>query len=141
MLCRDILREARARKKIIATSSSSSSLTPLHQVLICGTHVLPQLRQFLDTFRAELVDEEHYTASIGGMRLRLQELQEKEPKLRGSGLTSPEGWEDSEGDLHRQGLPYIPEIIRTELISRHHDDPLVGHSGIEKTLGNTPPRR
>ena len=35
--------------------------------------------------------------------------------------------------LYYQGLPYIPEIIRTELISRHHDDPLAGHFGIEKT--------
>ena len=35
--------------------------------------------------------------------------------------------------LHYQGLPYLPEIIRTEIISRHHDDPLAGHFGIEKT--------
>ena len=27
----------------------------------------------------------------------------------------------------------MPEAIRTELISRHHDDPLAGHFGIEKT--------
>ena len=30
--------------------TSSSSLTPLHQVLICGTHVLPQLRPVLKPF-------------------------------------------------------------------------------------------
>ena len=41
-------------------------------------------------------------------------------------------WEDFNGILHHQGLPYIPEIIRIELISRHHDDQLVGHFGIEK---------
>ena len=41
-------------------------------------------------------------------------------------------WEDSDRILHHQGLPYVPEIIRTELISRHHDDPLAGHFGIEK---------
>ena len=35
--------------------------------------------------------------------------------------------------LHHQGLPYIPEIIRTELINRHHNNPLAGHFGIEKT--------
>ena len=35
--------------------------------------------------------------------------------------------------LVSQGLPYVTEIIRTELISRHHDDPLAGHFGIEKT--------
>ena len=35
--------------------------------------------------------------------------------------------------LHHQGLPYVPEIIRIELISRHHNDPLTGYFGIEKT--------
>ena len=35
--------------------------------------------------------------------------------------------------LHHQGLSYVPEIIRTELISRHHDNPLSGYFGIEKT--------
>ena len=44
-----------------------------------------------------------------------------------------EGWEDVEGVLHYQGLPYVPESIRTELVSRHHDDPLARHFGIEKT--------
>ncbi len=35
--------------------------------------------------------------------------------------------------LHHQGLPYVPEIVKSELISRHHDDPLAGHFGIDKT--------
>ena len=35
--------------------------------------------------------------------------------------------------LQPQGLPFVPEIIWMELISRHHDDLLVGHFGIEKT--------
>ena len=35
--------------------------------------------------------------------------------------------------LHHQGLPYIPEIIRTEPISKHHNNTLAGHFGIEKT--------
>ncbi len=45
----------------------------------------------------------------------------------------PEGWEDIEQVLHCQGLPYVPKVIRLELISRHHNDPLTGHFGIEKT--------
>ena len=32
---------------------------------------------------------------------------------------------------HQQSLSYVPEIIRTELIGRHHVDPLAGHFGIE----------
>ena len=35
--------------------------------------------------------------------------------------------------LHHQGLLFVPEAIRIELISRHHDNPLAGHFGIEKT--------
>ena len=35
--------------------------------------------------------------------------------------------------LQYRGLPYVSEIIRSEVISRHHDDPLVGHFGIDKT--------
>ncbi len=52
-------------------------------------------------------------------------------KLRSKGL--PEGWEDIKQVLHYQGLPYVPKVIRLELISRHYDDSLTGHFGIEKT--------
>ena len=70
------------------------------------------------------------------MRLRLHELQVKDKqarKLRADQELGQQGWDDIDGVLHHQGLPYVPEIIRTELISRHHDDPLAGHFGIEKT--------
>ena len=32
-----------------------------------------------------------------------------------------------------RGLPYVPEIIRSEVISRHHNDLLVEHFSIDKT--------
>ncbi len=35
--------------------------------------------------------------------------------------------------LHYQDLPYILKVICSELISRHHEDPLAGHFDIEKT--------
>ncbi len=35
--------------------------------------------------------------------------------------------------LYHQRLSYMPEIVKTKLISRHHDDPLAGHFGIDKT--------
>ena len=35
--------------------------------------------------------------------------------------------------LQYQGLPYVPEIIHSEVISRQHNDPLAGHFGIDKT--------
>ena len=111
-----------------------SLLSQLHQVFIYGTYVLPQLRHFWDGLQRELASEGSYKTSIGGMRLRLQELQsedEQAQKLRAEQLVKD--WQDIEGVLHHQGLPYVPEIIRTELISRHHDNPLAGHFGIKKT--------
>ena len=59
------------------------------------------------------------------MNLRLPELQNNNKKtkvLRAGGL--PEDWKDVEGVLQYQRLPYVPEIIRSEVISRHHDDSL-----------------
>ena len=68
------------------------------------------------------------------MRLRLVELKAEDGQARKIRVEKLGGnWEDSNGILHHQGLPYIPEIIKTELISRHHDEPLVGHFGIKKT--------
>ena len=47
----------------------------LHQVLICGMYLLLQLREFWNLFRSKLLSKGPYTVSIGGMRLRLYELQ------------------------------------------------------------------
>ncbi len=52
-------------------------------------------------------------------------------KLKLRGL--PEGWEDIEQVLYYQGLPYVPKVIRSELISKHNNNPLAGHFSIEKT--------
>ena len=112
---------------------NSSHLSLLHQVLICGTHVFPELNQFWDSLQSNIAHDGPY-AGIGGMNLRLPELQDnnKEPKvLRAGGLL--EGWEEVEGVLQYRQLPYVLEIIRSEVISRHHDNPLVGHFGIDKT--------
>ena len=68
------------------------------------------------------------------MRLRLPKLQDKDEEakdLRTGDLSK--GWEDVKGVLQYQRLPYVPKIIRSEVISRHHNDPLVGHFGIDKT--------
>ncbi len=63
-------------------SLSESNLTFLYQVLIYGTHVLLQLRQSWNMFRAELTDEAPYKASIGGICLKLQELQESDSQAQ-----------------------------------------------------------
>ena len=70
------------------------------------------------------------------MRLRLHKLQTEDKqarKLRAKQQLGQQGWKDINGVLHYQGLPYIPEIIQMELISKHHDNLLAGHFGIEKT--------
>ena len=69
------------------------------------------------------------------MRLRLAELQESDKeawKLRATKKLQ-EVWTDINRVLYYQGLPFVPEIISTEFISRHHDNPLAGHFGINKT--------
>ena len=69
------------------------------------------------------------------MRLKLSELQELDPEAQElkSKEYLPDGWEDIDGVLYHQGLPFVPEAIRIEIISRHHNDPLAGHFGIDKT--------
>ena len=49
-----------------------------------------------------------------------------------------DGGEDVEGVVHHQGLSYVPEIIRTELTSRHHDESILPSRRLENSLpGNT----
>ena len=108
------------------------NLPPLNQVFICGTYILPQLCQFWETFQTELADKKSYKASIGGMRLRLAEFQESDKetqKIRAEGL---DRYKDVNRVVHHQGLPFVPEIIRTKLISWHYNDPLAGHFSIDK---------
>ena len=62
----------------LSFSFSSSLLLHLHQVLICEMYVLPQLREFWNSFRSKLSSKGPYTVRIGGMRLRLHELQIKD---------------------------------------------------------------
>ena len=78
--------------------------------------------------------ESPYQASIKGMKLKLVELQAEDgqvQRIKAEKLGRNE--EDSNDILYHQILPYISEIIRIELISRHDDDPLASHFGIEKT--------
>ena len=67
----------------IGSQTEASNLSPLHQVLICGTYVLPRLCQFWEKLRGELASEGPYQqASIGGLRLRLPELQAEDQAAR-----------------------------------------------------------
>ena len=94
---------------------------------------MPQLRRFWNNLRTKLADERPYKASINSMRLRLQELQETDSKAQELRQQKANSYEKINDILHHQSLPFVPKAIRTELISRHHNDPLAGHFGIEKT--------
>ena len=59
--------------KVSGLSANSSHLSLLYQVLICGTHVFPQLNQFWDSLQSDIAHDGPY-ASIGGRNLRLPEL-------------------------------------------------------------------
>ncbi len=61
----------------LSLSGHKTAFSPLHQVFICGTHVLPRWCQFWIQLWGELAHEEPYQqASIGDLKLRLPELQE-----------------------------------------------------------------
>ena len=114
--------------------STSAELSPLHWVFICGTYVLPQLRQLWSNMRTNIAQDSLYIANIGDMRLQLSKLQEndKETKLFRGPTDFLEGWKDVEGVLQYRELPYVLEIIRFKVISCHHNNLLIGHFGIEK---------
>ena len=94
-------------------------------------HALPQLRQFWSTFGSELSNKGPYQASIGSIRLRLQELQQTNSKAQE--LQSKKGYKEVKEVLHHQGLPFMPEAIWTKLISHYHNDSLAGYFDIKKT--------
>lgn len=117
---------------------TGKSFLPLHQVFVCRTYILPQLYQFWTQLQSEICHKEPYQqANIGGLRLWLPKLQAEDQevrKIREQGLK--EGWkENADRVLCHQGLLFVPEIIQTELINRHHDDPLVT-TLVSKRLGN-----
>ena len=92
--------------------STLVKLLPLYQALICGTYIIPQFRQFWINIRNELANEGLYKVSIGGIRLRLAELQESDDeaqKIREERLKN--GYEEVDGVLHHQEIPFVLEII------------------------------
>ncbi len=67
------------------------------------------------------------------MGLRLSELQDDDKeakKLRSERLS--EGWENIKDVLNYLSLLYVSKVIRSELISRHHNDLHIDYFGIEK---------
>ena len=88
-----------------------SGLLPQYQVFICGTYALPQLWRFWSTPQTKLADEQLYKASIGSMRLKLQELQETNREAQELRQQKIDGYEEINEILHHQGLPFVPKTI------------------------------
>ena len=110
-----------------------SSLLPQHQVLICETYVLPQLRRFWIILQTKLANEGPYKASIDSMRLKLQELQKANSKAQELRHQKANNYKEIDEIFHYQGLLFVSKAIQTELISRYDNNPLAGYFGIEKT--------
>ena len=72
--------------------------------------------------------------SVKGLRLRLPELlaeDQEARKIRKQDLK--DSWEENADMVIYNPNPlYIPEIVKTELISRYHDNPLAKHFRIDK---------
>ena len=114
--------------------SLSPDLSPLHQVLICRTYICPQLCKFWTNLQAKLADEHLYRASIRGMSLKLPELQESDKEVQCIRTAEPQDeYKEIDGVLHYQRLSFVPEVIQTKIINRHHNNPLAGHFGVDKT--------
>ena len=82
-------------------------------------------------FRLKLANEGPYKVSIGSMQLRLQELQETDSETQE--LQTKDRYQDIDGVLHYQSLLFMSEAIWMKFISQHHNNPLAGYFGIQKT--------
>ena len=67
------------------------------------------------------------------MKLQLTELQKSDNetwKIKAEGLNK---YDELDGILYHQGLPFIPEIIWIKLISSQHDNSITRYFRINKT--------
>ena len=69
------------------------------------------------------------------MKLQLPKLQDnnEETKTFRSSVELPKGWKDVKRVFQYQGLPYVPKLIHSKVISYYHNDLLAKHFSIAKT--------
>lgn len=132
-----------------SSRSSKGNLSPqfretMLKVIVCGTVVVPSLVKSWAVLRSVLADDGPYTTT-GELLPHLPELliDDKEAcavreRLANADVNAFSGvsgfpWKEVNGALFYDNKPYIPLTLRTELMASHHDDPLAGHFGIEKT--------
>ena len=111
------VRFARLQSSLNTTSASIINKAKLIKLLM-RCHVLSQRSQTY-LFRTKFLSAERpsslcYFNSGDGLWKKTSK-----PRIRAEML---DGLEDVKGVVHHQSLSYVPEVIRTELISRHHDE-------------------
>ena len=67
------------------------------------------------------------------MRVKLQELQEANSKAQELEEKKAYSYEKIDEIFQYQGFLFVPKVIKTELISSHHNNLLAGYFGIKKT--------
>ena len=72
-------------------------------------------------------------ASISKMKLRLAKLQESDAEAWKIIAENLDGNKNVNKELHYQELPFVPEIIWTELIRKYYNNQLAKHFNINKT--------
>ena len=82
-----------------------------------------------------MANKKLYKTSIIKMRLKLAELQKSEDKAQKIRIKSLDKYKNIDRVLHYQELLFVSEIIQRKLISKYHNDFLVGHFGINKSKG------
>lgn len=74
-------------------------------------------------FQNEIVYDSFY--NIGVLRLQFFKLQKNDNKVKALGFFATgflKSWENNKRVFQYQNLSYIPEIIRSQLISCHYND-------------------
>ena len=89
----------------------ASGLLPQHQVLICGTYALPQPQLSWNDLQTKLANGWSYKASIGSMKLKLQELQEANSKAQEPRQQKVKGYKKIDHILRYQSLIFVPKAI------------------------------
>lgn len=70
----------------------------------------------------------HYWITVRSLKLRLSKLQaENQKELENQKIRSKKRLEDADGVIYWENVIYVPKTIKIKVISRYHDDLLIGH--------------
>ena len=124
-----------------ADGSRASTACAAWVTLMCGSVYCGYDHNSSVVRALEAVEEGAYLAVPTGLDDILRPLLPADPfacdirrRVANSDVDVMSDWDDTNGVLRYQGRLYLPEVVRSDLVARNHDDPLAGHFGVEKTL-------